>query len=98
MLHARLQGVKLGIFDIYFDSKAGEQIQAGQARAAKNGAVYYDIWTSFSIDPASLDPNGQAGRSPKESTATALHKAEPREEITLLRSADEADARPTQHV
>src|SRR6267143_2937050 len=31
MLHARLQGVKLGVFDIYFDSKAGEQIQAGQA-------------------------------------------------------------------
>jgi hypothetical protein len=65
MLHARLQGMKLGVFDIYFDSKAGEQIQAGQARAAKNGAVYYDIWTSFSIDPASLDPNGQAVRSPK---------------------------------
>src|ERR1700730_15050565 len=60
MLHARLQGVKLGVFDIHFDSKAAEQIQAGQARAAKNGVVYYDIWTSFSIHPAWLDSNGPA--------------------------------------
>src|SRR4029077_20645280 len=37
MLHARLQGTKLGVFDIYFDSMAGEQVQAGQVRAAENG-------------------------------------------------------------
>jgi len=53
MLHARLQGKKLGVFDVYFDSKAGEQVQAGQARTAENGSSYngssyYDVWTSFS--------------------------------------------------
>jgi hypothetical protein len=48
VLHARLQGTKLGVFDVYFDSTAGEQVQAGQARDAENGITYYDMWTSFS--------------------------------------------------
>lgn len=48
ILHARLQGTKQGVFDVYFDSTAGEQVQAGQARTAENGTTYYDVWTSFS--------------------------------------------------
>ena len=47
-LHARLQGTKLGVFDVYFDSTSGEQVLAGQARTAETGEAYYDIWTSFS--------------------------------------------------
>lgn len=94
MLHARLQGVKLGIFDIHFDSKAAEQIQAGQARAAKNGVVYYDIWTSFSINPASLDPNRQALARPGESLTTAREEGEPREEFTVHRYEIEAEVKP----
>lgn len=51
-LHARLQGTKRGVFDVYFDSVATEQVQAGQAKAAENGDLYYDVWTSFSpINP-----------------------------------------------
>jgi hypothetical protein len=49
MLHARLQGIKLGIFDVYYDTAAGEQVEAGQARTAENGGTYYDVWTSFSV-------------------------------------------------
>ena len=49
LLHARLQGDKLGVFDIFFDSTAKEQVEAGQTRRAENGTVYYDVWTSFSI-------------------------------------------------
>jgi len=94
MLHARLQGVKLGIFDIHFDSKAAEQIQAGQARAAKNGTVYYDIWTSFSIHAASLDSNGQALRWPRESLTIAREEGEPREEFAVHRYEIEAEVRP----
>ena len=52
-LHARLQGTKLGVFDVAFDSTAAEQVQAGQARTAENGDLYYDVWTSFS--PSDLD-------------------------------------------
>jgi hypothetical protein len=47
-LHARLQGTKLGVFDVVFDSTAPEQVQAGQARTAEHGDVYYDVWASFS--------------------------------------------------
>jgi len=47
-LHARLQGTKLGVFDVYFDSTAVEQVQVGQAKSAEHGDLYYDVWTSFS--------------------------------------------------
>jgi len=48
---ARLQGTKLGVFDVLFDSLAAEPVEAGQARAAENGDVYYDVWTSFAPAP-----------------------------------------------
>ncbi len=47
LLHARLQGNALGVFDLLYDSTAGEQVEAGQAKT-KDGTVYYDVWTSFS--------------------------------------------------
>ncbi len=47
-LHARLQGSKLGVFDVYFDSTAAEQVQAGQPKSADGGETFYDVWTSFS--------------------------------------------------
>ena len=48
-LHARVQGTKLGVFDVFFDSTAGEQVLAGQSTAGTNGETYYDVWTSFSV-------------------------------------------------
>ena len=51
-LHARLQGVKVGVFDVYYDSTVSEQVQVGQAKAASNGETYYDVWTSFSAGQA----------------------------------------------
>ncbi|MGA8201512.1 MAG: hypothetical protein WB814_15705, partial [Candidatus Sulfotelmatobacter sp.] len=47
LLHARLQGNTLGVFDVIYDSTAAEQVEAGQAKT-KDGTVYYDVWTSFS--------------------------------------------------
>ena len=55
-LHARLQGTKQGVFDIYYDSSASEQVQAGQPRAAEDKDVYYDVWTSFSTVLAPVPP------------------------------------------
>ncbi len=51
-LHARLQGTKFGVFDIYFDSTASEQVQVGQVKAAEDGTLFYDVWTSFSTRDA----------------------------------------------
>lgn len=47
-LHARVQGAKLGVFDVFYDSLAPEQVEAGQVRNAESGGSYYDVWTSFS--------------------------------------------------
>lgn len=47
-LHARVQGNKLGIFDVFYDSNAPEQVQVGQGKSAENGQTFYDVWTSFS--------------------------------------------------
>jgi len=48
-LHARLQGTKLGVFDVYFDSTAAEQVLVGQPKTAGTGETFYDVWTSFSV-------------------------------------------------
>jgi len=50
LLHLKLQGEKLGTFDVAFDSLAAEQIWAGQART-RDGVTYYDLWTSFQTAP-----------------------------------------------
>jgi hypothetical protein len=52
MLHVRVQGNKLGVFDIFFDSTSGEQVEAGQPKTGEDGASYYDVWTSFSSENA----------------------------------------------
>jgi hypothetical protein len=56
MLHVRVQGNKLGVFDVFFDSTAGEQVEAGQVKTGEDGSEYYDIWTSFSIESAERRP------------------------------------------
>jgi hypothetical protein len=50
MLHAHLVGRKLGGFEVFWDSAAGEPLWAGQPRV-KDGIPYFDIWTSF-VPPA----------------------------------------------
>ena len=47
--HARLQGRKLGTFDLYYDSSADEQIWAGQSKVVQ-GEFYFDIWSSFPLE------------------------------------------------
>jgi hypothetical protein len=63
VLHARVQGRKLGVFDVYFDSLLAEQIRAGQPRDVE-GQAYYDDWTSFPVQE-------RAKPTEKEATTTA---------------------------
>jgi Peptidase family M1 domain len=81
LVHARLQGNKLGIFDVFFDSTAGEQVEAGQTRTADNGNVYYDVWTSFSIKEARRSRVLQ-----KEIPQTLPEETESRENRILVHS------------
>ena len=46
MLHARLAGNRLGVFDVYFDTRNPEQIVVGQT-SSKGEQTYYDLWMSF---------------------------------------------------
>ena len=70
-LHARLQGNKLGVFDVFFDSTGGEQVFAGQMRAGANGETYYDVWTSFSPTPGAMARQTESEHSEQEEGASA---------------------------
>ena len=48
VLHARLQGRRLGTFDLYYDAAATEQMWAGQLRTVE-GTGYFDVWTAFAL-------------------------------------------------
>jgi Peptidase family M1 domain len=52
-LHARLQGMSLGSFDVYYDSTATEQIAVAQQKNVA-GIPYYNVWTSFSTNSKSV--------------------------------------------
>ncbi|HVO63143.1 MAG TPA: M1 family aminopeptidase [Terriglobales bacterium] len=56
-LHARIQGGKLGVFDVTYDSQASEQISIGQQKM-REGVAFYNTWTQF----ASSVANGQRQR------------------------------------
>jgi hypothetical protein len=88
MLHVRVQGNKLGVFDLFFDSTAGEQVEAGQSKPAENGAAYYDVWTSFSEDAGRRQPNGPAPEALP--TETESHE----DQIAIPRYVIDAHVRP----
>jgi hypothetical protein len=90
-LHARLQGTKLGVFDVYFDSSATEQVQAGQAKAA-SADFYYDVWTSFSL----TDPKG----SPTKGAGKPLpdYERAPESRIEVRRYTIRTEVRPPKQI
>jgi hypothetical protein len=53
-LHLRLSSPR-GLFDVFFDTLAHEQVSAGQLTITPQ-ATYYDLWTSFSL-PARAAPS-----------------------------------------
>jgi hypothetical protein len=81
LLHARLQGNKLGVFDVFFDSISGEPVEAGQSRTAENGSVYYDVWTSFSTGQPLRRPEAQ-----KQMSQTLPAETESHEDPIFVRS------------
>jgi hypothetical protein len=48
-LHARVQGSRLGVFDVTYDSSAIEQVSIGQQKPLE-GVTYYNVWTQFSVN------------------------------------------------
>ena len=63
MLHAMLQGNKLGAFDVWYDTLMKEQIAAGQRKTVA-GQNYYDLWISFAIPgPRDKEKEKEEGES-----------------------------------
>jgi peptidase M1-like protein len=46
LLHARIAGNHLGVFDVYFDTRSPEQIVVGNASTHQD-QTFYDLWMSF---------------------------------------------------
>ena len=46
LLHARVAGDHLGVFDVYFDTRSPEQIMVGKTSTIR-ADTYYDLWMSF---------------------------------------------------
>ena len=51
VLHARIASSRLGTFDVYFDTRAPEQVIVGQTTTLRDD-TYYDLWMSFSMRSA----------------------------------------------
>jgi hypothetical protein len=88
--HARLQGTKLGVFDVYFDSIAEESVQAGQERNGENGLPYFDVWTSFA--PLQVQ---DFKTSPARLTAPGATKANP---ISIRKYTIRTDVHPPKQI
>ena len=58
-LHARVAGNRLGVFDIYFDTRNPEQIVVGQT-SSKGEQTYYDLWLSFVMSALRKQPAGES--------------------------------------
>jgi Peptidase family M1 domain len=70
-LHAHLQGQTKGVFEVYFESNAPEQVSAGQLRNV-DGAFYYDVWTSFSLLAKSRRAEAATSIAAEEGQASAI--------------------------
>ena len=55
LLHARVGGNRLGVFDVYFDTRNPEQIVVGQT-SLKGEQTYYDLWMSFVMSSLRKQP------------------------------------------
>jgi len=61
-LHTRVVSANRGVFDLFYDEGAQEQIAAGQIAYAEGGIPFYNVWTSFpSRSHRNAEPSATAG-------------------------------------
>jgi hypothetical protein len=89
MLHARIQGKKLGNFELFWDVTTVEPLWAGQIRL-REGIPFWDVWTSFR--PVALDGPGQSkGPAANDVTISDFRIRARVQPPTMLRAAAELD-------
>ncbi|HVP51942.1 MAG TPA: M1 family aminopeptidase [Terriglobales bacterium] len=72
--HARLAGLHLGTFDVFFDTENAEQVSVGQGSSV-NGAQIFDVWASFATRNAGSgerDNVTELGRNSVRITASKI--------------------------
>jgi hypothetical protein len=89
LLHAHLLGKKLGAFEVFLDAAGAESLWAGQPRV-KDGALFFDIWTSFAPGAAGAAP---ADRSPADVSITGFQIRASVQPPTTLRATTEVNVR-----
>jgi hypothetical protein len=75
VLYARVTGVRSGLFDISYDSKAPEQIAVARLAQAQ-GNWYYDIWTSFPSRSRRMAATSERGNRTSNATIATQTGAE----------------------
>ncbi len=89
LLHAHLLGKKLGGFEVFWDAAGAEPLWAGQPRA-KDGILYFDLWTSFALSgTGSAAADGRAD----DVSITSFRIQASVEPPTRLRASTELDVR-----
>jgi len=101
MLRARLSGTSLGVFDLFFDTTAGEQIVVGQLVHTDNGTPYYNVWTAFPMRSRrvvlSRRPKNQprpSSRSVTPAVAAGVPQEEPGDRVRVTAYKIRTQIRP----
>jgi hypothetical protein len=68
LLHARIQGGRLGVFDVSYDSEASEEVSIGQQKN-REGVNFYNTWTQF----ATGEPTGLRERPLADEISTRTY-------------------------
>jgi len=88
MLRARIAGEKLGVFDLFFDTDAREQISVGQLSRDQYGRSFFNVWTAFPMRSKRVSaatkraPRGRTNVSPAALGSTSEEEPEDRLRIT----------------
>ena len=89
LLHAHVLGQKLGGFEVFWDAAGTEPLWAGQP-AAKDGILFFDVWTSFTPVAAGSAP---ASPPPADALITSFRIRASVEPPTMLRASTEVNIR-----
>lgn len=98
MLRARIAGNKLGVFDLFFDTDAREQISVGQLARDQFGRSFFNVWTAFPMRSkrvsaaARRTPRGRTNVSPAALGSTS--EEEPEDRLRILDYKIKADVKP----
>ncbi|HET9698567.1 MAG TPA: M1 family aminopeptidase [Terriglobales bacterium] len=72
MLRARISGEHLGVFDLFFDTDAREQISVGQLTRDQYGRSFFNVWTAFPMRSMRMRARQRVSKTGTNVTPAAL--------------------------